>query len=309
MSQLPDMDFADQSELEAIARAHYEVEMEGTGITGGRWFKTGCAVIPIAGIVSAFAEPQAVILFLLWLVSWPLWGLVKKWLVSSDVAQFRAGRPAAVLEVYRVAVKLFEARIGHHRARTLGSESEWGRARAALAERTDSASGQVVYWRARVREDPGNEMATTQLKAANAVHDKLQSAMAKLDARVSVLLRFYNECEAKLALMDRYNSDLEKARNLEKLTGEADLVVAEAEGTLAAIGAQFLQEAHWVGEALGGLERIQIKELAGEANLDNIEHMADRIIESSEADRRSIEELRQVLNWTPADPRQPADVT
>ena len=298
MSQLPDMDFADQTELEAIARAHYQVEIAEKGIRGGPWFKAGCAVIPIAGIVSAFAETQAVILFLLWLVSWPVSGLLKKWLVSLDVAQFRAGEPTAVVEVYRVAVKLFESRIRVHRAWTLGDESEWGTARAVLAEQGDRASGQVVYWRARVREDPGNEMATTQLKAANAIRDKLRSAMAKLDARASVLLNFYNECEARLALMDRYNSDLEKARDLEELTGQADVVVAEAEGTLTAIGTQFLQEAHRVGEVLGGLERVQIKELAGEADLDNIEHMADRIIESSEADRKSIEELRQVLNWS-----------
>ena len=52
---------------------------------------------------------------------------------------------------------------------------------------------------------------------------------------------------------------------------------------------------HAVGKALGGLARVQIKSLAGEAPLENIEYLADRIIESSDMERRAVEELDRVL--------------
>ncbi len=99
---------------------------------------------------------------------------------------------------------------------------------------------------------------------------------SKLDAKADALLCFYNDCDAKLSLMDRYNRDMDESRRLEELSGSIDSAIAAAEGTLAAIGAQFVREAEAMGQALGGLARIQIESLAGEVPLDNIEHLADR---------------------------------
>jgi hypothetical protein len=41
---------------------------------------------------------------------------------------------------------------------------------------------------------------------------------------------------------------------------------------------------------------VQIKSLAGEAPLDNIEYLADRVIENSESEERAIGALDEV--WT-----------
>ncbi|MYI65993.1 MAG: hypothetical protein F4107_08685 [Gemmatimonadetes bacterium] len=72
------------------------------------------------------------------------------------------------------------------------------------------------------------------------------------------------------------------------------MVIAGAQGALAAIGQEFLREAEAVGRALGGLAEVQIKSLAGEAPLDNIEYLADRVIENSESEERAIGALDDV---------------
>ena len=154
----------------------------------------------------------------------------------------------------------------------------------------------MSYWKARVEQEPTNEVASAQLRRASRFRTKLRSAVVKLDARADALLRFYNDCEAKLMLMDRYNRDLDESRRLEELSGRTDIAIAGAESTLAMIGQQFVREAQAVGQALGGLARIQIQSLAGEVQLEDIEYLSDRIIESSDAERRVVEELDRELN-------------
>ncbi len=95
--------------------------------------------------------------------------------------------------------------------------------------------------------------------------------------------------------MDRYNQDRAETRRLENLSDRADMVIAEAEGTLAAIGRQFVDEAQRVGRALTGLADAQVLFLAGEAPLDDLEALADRIIERSESDEKTIRELDATL--------------
>ncbi|MDE2795247.1 MAG: hypothetical protein OXL34_10555 [Gemmatimonadota bacterium] len=215
--------------------------------------------------------------------------------VRRALAAFRAGDATAVAKVHRFAAREFRLQIGRHRARTLGADSEWGMARAALAEAADEAQRSVAYWKARVRQEPDNQLAAGQSKTATGLDEKLRSALAKLDARAETLLRFYNDCDARLSLMDRYNQDMDETRRLEELSGRTDVAIVGAENTLLAIGEQFVREAEAVGRALGGLARVQIKSLAGDAPLDNIEYLADRIIESSDAERRAVEDLDRVL--------------
>ena len=215
--------------------------------------------------------------------------------VRRSLAAFRAGDATAVAKVHRFAAREFRLQIGRHRARTLGADSEWGMARSALAEAADEAQRSVAYWKVRVRQEPENQLAAGQSKTATDLDEKLRSALAKLDARADTLLRFYNDCDARLSLMDRYNQDMEETRRLEELSGRTDVAIVGAEDTLLAIGEQFVREAQAVGRALGGLARVQIKSLAGDAPLDNIEYLADRIIESSDAERRAVEDLDRVL--------------
>lgn len=215
--------------------------------------------------------------------------------IRRALTAFRAGDATAVAKVHRFAAREFRLQIGRHRARTLGADSEWGTARAALAEAADEAQRSVAYWKARTRQEPDNRLAAGQSRTATGLDEKLRSALAKLDARADTLLRFYNDCDARLSLMDRYNQDMEETRRLEELSGRTDVAIVGAEDTLLAIGEQFVREAQAVGRALGGLARVQIKSLAGDAPLDNIEYLADRIIESSDAERRAVEDLDRVL--------------
>lgn len=215
--------------------------------------------------------------------------------VASRLKAYRDGRPEAVLDVYRFAADEFRAEIRRHRTRTLGSESEWAAARSALARASDEAERSVGYWRNRLRQEPSDPVIARQSRAATELNAKLRSALGKLDARADVLRKFFNECEAKVAVMDRHNRDIEESRRLDRLSGTADIVIAEAETTLTAIGASFLREARKVGEVLGDFERLQLKTLAGETSLDDIEVLADRINEASESNYATVEKLSRAI--------------
>ena len=211
--------------------------------------------------------------------------------VSKRLRAFRASDPETVLQVHRFAVKHFRQRIQSHRARTLGSDSEWGKARTSLAEALDEARQSEAYWRLRSQQADEKDFARRQREVAARLERKLRQALGKLDSRADVLLQFYSDCDARLAVMDRCNQDRIETRRLENLSDRADMVIAEAEGTLAAIGRQFLQEAQLVGRALAGLADVQVLSLAGDAPLDDMEVLADRIIERSESDKRAIRAL------------------
>ena len=300
--------------LDDIARRHYEEEAARFGLIWGRslgeilWFAYALASFAvIVAVIFGVGLYIGVLVALLpadvagavWLaivsglvlLAIPTSHLLARRRIFKGLAAFRAGEPDAVRRVCEFAVEEFRYRIKTHRARTLGSDSEWSVARTSLAEKADEAQRSVTYWRIRVHEEPENSVAATQLQAALDLDDKLRTAMLKLDARADALLQFYNVCEAKVALMDRYGSDIAEIRRLEHLSGEADMAVATAEIALADIGHQFIQEAEALGQALGGFERIQVKSLAGEAQLENIEYLADRIIQSSDAERRAVEDL------------------
>lgn len=215
--------------------------------------------------------------------------------VSRRLKAFRAGEPDVVLDVYRFAVDEFRGQIDRHRAQTLGSRSEWGAARAELARAVDEADRSMAYWRARLGQDPDNRTFAGQWRTATKLQAKLRSALGKLDGRADVLRRFYNDCEARIAVMDRCNRDIEETRRLDRLSGTADMVIVGAETALAGIGASFVREAQKVGEVLGSFERLQLKSLAGEAPLDDIEFLADRINESSEREYDTVERLSRTM--------------
>lgn len=215
--------------------------------------------------------------------------------VRRRLEAFRAGDPDAVQAVCNYAATEFRRTIKSHRARTLGNNTEWGRARGSLEKALDDAQRSVAYWEKRAGAGRDNELARTQLEVAVELEAKLRLALDKLNNQAGVLRKFYNECEARLAAMDGYRQDMLESRRLEALSGRTDIVIAQAEGTLVAIGQEFVREAQAVGRALGGLAQVQIKSLAGEAPLDNIEYLADRIIENSDSERRAIRALDEEL--------------
>ena len=286
--------------LDDIARRCFASDEGGRPVSGKGVAMFMILIIVVAYLTSVYPADYA-LGFLLGLTGLVLAtsslsrSLLARIRVRRALAAFRAGDSTAVGKVHRFAAREFRLQIERHRARTLGADSEWGMARAALAEAADEAQRSVAYWKARTEQEPDNQLAAGQSRTASDLDGKLRSALAKLDARADTLLRFYNDCDARLSLMDRYNQDMEETRRLEELSGRTDVAIAGAEDTLLAIGEQFVREAQAVGRALGGLARVQIKSLAGDAPLDNIEYLADRIIESSDAERRAVEDLDRVL--------------
>ena len=286
--------------LDDIARRCFASDEGGTPVSGKGVAMFMILIIVVAYLTSVYPADYA-LGFLLGLTGLVLAtsslsrSLLARIRVRRALAAFRAGDSTAVGRVHRFAAREFRLQIERHRARTLGADSEWGMARAALAEAADEAQRSVAYWKARTEQEPDNQLAAGQSRTASDLDGKLRSALAKLDARADTLLRFYNDCDARLSLMDRYNQDMEETRRLEELSGRTDVAIPGAEDTLLAIGEQFVREAQAVGRALGGLARVQIKSLAGDAPLDNIEYLADRIIESSDAERRAVEDLDRVL--------------
>ena len=286
--------------LEDMARRCFEGD-EGDKSVSGKGVAVFMMLVIVVAYLTSMFPPDYALAFLLGLPLLVLAtsslsrSLLSRRRVAGGLSAFRAGDATAVARVHRFAAREFRLQIGRHRARTLGADSEWGTARAALAEAADEAQRSVAYWQARVRQEPDNELAAGQSRTASGLDDKLRSALAKLDARAETLLKFYNDCDARLSLMDRYNQDMEETRRLEELSGRTDVAIAGAEDTLLAIGEQFVREAQAVGRALGGLARVQIRSLAGDAPLYNIEYLADRIIESSDAERRAVEDLDRVL--------------
>ena len=218
--------------------------------------------------------------------------------VSKRLDLFRAGHAETTMRVHQFAITYFREQIRVHRSRTLGEASEWGKARSSLAATMDEARQQKVYWHKRWLDDKNNDMALRQYNAASLLKDKMSRALRKLDSRADVLLGFYAECKARVDLLDHHNQDLVKTRELESLSDRADVVMAEAEGTLAAIGQDFVREVDTMWQAMSGLGEMQTLALAGEASLDNMEFLADRVIEQSELDEETIQDLERSLQQT-----------
>ena len=217
-------------------------------------------------------------------------------IVRDGVAAYQAGDEDAVSAVHDFTLQLLRRRVEEHRARTLGPSSEWELARAPLATALDEVEAEVAYWDERIREEPDSELASLQLRTARDLEAKLRSALEEVDGRAEVLRQFYHRCEAKLAVMDRSNTDLTKVRRLEELSGRADSAIAHAQRTVEALAQHFLAEAQNIASALGSADHSQLSMLAGAAPVDNIDFLADKIHESSERDRNTIQQLEKALD-------------
>ena len=190
----------------------------------------------------------------------------------------------------KIAAK-FETEITRQRARTLGPDSDWGKSRRPLENAAHEVARSLAYWEQRLATDPGNQVATQQLETAQRLNRKFQGALTELDARAHVLVSFFNQCEARLAVLQSSKRDYEEAQKLGALSERAEDIVADARSTLVSIGNTFLSEAVRVGNALGGLERIGILNLAAAVPVDQVETLADRILESSQHEMTELERL------------------
>lgn len=215
--------------------------------------------------------------------------------VRKQMRAYANGHPVVTQQVHDYAMQHFRKLIEEHRAATLGSESEWALARDPLAVALRNANKSVAYWRKRLKSDPDNEVAAHQYKTVKALKGKLGSALSRVDERADLLLKFYDECEAKLAIMDRCNQDIRETRKVEALSQQAGTVIAQAQGAIQALGHSFVEEAQKIARALGDTAGTQYKILAGDASLDNIDYVADKIVECSDSEQKQIQDMKKAL--------------
>jgi hypothetical protein len=213
-----------------------------------------------------------------------------------ELGRFYRELTASPWRLYETVAKKFGDEIERQRARTLGPDSDWGRARRPLEAAAQDTARSVAYWEQRCSMDPGNDVAQQQRDTALRLRDKFQEALIELDARAQVLVTFFNECEARLAVLHYAKRDYEEVRKLGALSERADDIVTDARRTLTSIGSAFLSEAIRVGNALGGIERVGLLSLADTVAVDKIETLADRILESSLHERDMLDRLtKEVL--------------
>jgi hypothetical protein len=217
------------------------------------------------------------------------------WMMRRDqqaqVRRFASDLKDSPWKFYEAVALKFAAEVERQRARTIGPSSEWGRARLSLESAAQEADRSVAYWTQRLAKERGSDIAQTQLAAATRLRDKFHTALSGLDERARLLVSFFNDCEARVAVLQSTKRDYEEIRKLEALADQSDELVTHAEETLVSIGASFVSEALKVGNALGGLERIGLANLAGEVSVDHLEALADRIVESAERDRSALERV------------------
>ena len=215
--------------------------------------------------------------------------------IRRRLAAYADGDPRHLQRVHDYAIRHFRQLVEQHRARTMGPESEWARARAPLEKAVNDANKSVAYWRERLKSDPDNQVCLRQYRIVKGLEEKLRSALSKVDERADLLSKFYNDCEAKLAVMDRCRQDIREARKVEELSSRADVVVAQAEGSIQALARAFVDEAQRIGSALGETASAQYKVLAGEVPLDDIDYLADKIVECSDGEQEQIKEMQNRL--------------
>ncbi|UCC25816.1 MAG: hypothetical protein JSU98_01720 [Gemmatimonadales bacterium] len=198
-------------------------------------------------------------------------------------------------QLYGGIAESFRRDLEVQRARLMGPRSELGRARAPLEEALEEARRSEAYWTERCRQDPSSLLAKQQVETAERLSKKFDAALGELLERSRILLDFFNSCEAKLVALEHGRRDVEETRRLADLSDRADEVTSGADLALEGIAREVLSQAVRVGEALGAMERLRIQEAAGELPVDQMESVADQIIESADSERRLLSRLVAAL--------------
>ena len=200
--------------------------------------------------------------------------------------------------LYGQVADKFKTEITDYRTRMLGPQSDWHKARDPLKQAQDEANRSIAYWGERLRQGGDSEVVERNIEIAENLSLKFTRALEELDRRSDALLTFLNECYAKLAVLEGSRTDFAESKRLAALSEQADVVVEDAESVLDRIGQQFLDEAAHLGGALGALRALHLKEIAGDVPLDQIEHVADRILEVYHEDSDTLKNLVESITRT-----------
>lgn len=97
---------------------------------------------------------------------------------EDEAHQFSAEIRDSPWKFYEAVALKFETEINRQRARTIGPDTEWGRARLSLENAADEAERSVAYWTQRLTTEPGSAIAQAQLAAATRLREKFRTALS-----------------------------------------------------------------------------------------------------------------------------------
>ena len=132
--------------------------------------------------------------------------------MQKRIARFYQQLNRAPWKFYEAIALKFATEIARQRARTLGPDSDWGKSRRPLESAVHEVARSLAYWEQRLATDPGNHVAKQQLETAQRLHRKFQEALHELDSRAHVLVSFFNQCEARLAVLQSSKRDYDEAQ-------------------------------------------------------------------------------------------------
>lgn len=250
------------------------------------------ATLVVGGVIVGPTVTQSLPLFIILLTG----SVVGAWVTRRVIYHNRisayeetiAERP---YELHEKLADKFREDIADYRDRLLGDDTEWQLARSKLREAAAEAKGSLTYWTDRWLEDQKSELSLSHRNIALRLHDKLSGALDELNKREDALLTFFGQCEAKLGILDRSRSDHMESQRLAALSQHADDLVMDAALAIEALGRQFIDRSIEVGQALGALERLQLKDSAGDIEHDAIERVAERILEAAQEEERVLSDL------------------
>jgi hypothetical protein len=256
------------------------------------------ACLGVFGVLLGLTGPQAIALAL----TFGSLGLFVAHLETKDLARERERALSQALDPSNGAMRSallagLRRVIARKRAEVLGKDSEWERAHRPLLDASHEADRSLRYWEERAKVEPESEIVRKQLDVSARLSRKFSVALRGLNRRSEALRVFIDQCEAKLLVLESKSRDYEETERLADLAARADDLVEGAEATLQMLGRQFIETAHVVGDTLASLQLVHLRDLAAEVPLDQLEAVADRIVECTDEQERSIEELTQRLSF------------
>jgi hypothetical protein len=225
------------------------------------------------------------------IVAWSLGSLII-WSTSSDERKsFESDLFSNPMRLQQKLVELYRSKIESWKISVLGDKSDIAKTRSALNIAHQEAITVAAYWRERQKSGDETGLVSEQLELAEMYVQKFQDALASNDRRMESLRTLISKYEARLSILARGPSDHEYSLRLAKLGADGSDLIAKAEQAVRKLAYDCVHDMARFAGAIGGFERLQIKESAARLPLDKIEVVADKILASANEDEKLIGDL------------------
>ena len=226
--------------------------------------------------------------------------------VSRRMRAYRLRDTDVVVRVCAFSVQKYRDQIASEQERALGDKSQWTRKRGEIARAADGAGEAAAYWTERTQQEPGSPRVEARLAAATGLSEKLTLALAALDQRAQAIGAVFDQCHDKVDALEQRVGDVDKIRQLGKLSDTAGNGQALAAASVKAIAEELREEAEGVSDVLKHLSKLEVATALEDAE-DNVEQLADEIVVESERVNKAIADLDLAPNiQSAADIERPA---